>query len=269
MVTGSNGFLGKIISYDLKKNGFKSQNLIFKEICKKKDNQIEKIIEQKILKIKPDAIIHCATYFSKSKNNLEKKKTLRINYKIPKLLFNIAVKNNISKFINIGSAHEFEKDQSKFYPYLYSKKKFTEFLLKNKKKIKIVSIYIFNTFGTNDKRKKLINLIVNNKQTINVSNNLKINFLNVKTISKFILQTFIKKQGKNITLFGLSNKSYFNTKNLQKLKLKNIYLSNKISKKVIRDDQIDLPFKVKFFDNKINDAMKFIKRNIYPNNKIH
>ena len=262
IVTGSNGFLGKIISYDLKKNGFKPKNLIFKQICKQKDSQIKKIIEKKILKINPDAIIHCATFFSKSKNNLTKKKTLRINYKIPKLLFNIAVKNNISKFINIGSAHEFEKDKSKFYPYLSSKKKFTEFLLKNKKKIKIVSIYIFNTFGLNDRRKKLINLVTNGKQEINISNNLKINFLNIKTISKFILQILDKNQKKNTILIGLRNKNYFNTRNLQILNLKNINLINRISKDIIRDHKIKLPFKTKFFDNKIDDVMEFIKKNI-------
>ena len=122
LITGSNGFLGSVIYRKLKEKKYKTKKLIFKEICKKKNNKIKKILDKEFFNYKPDIIIHCATFFTKSNSNFSKKNTLKINFTVPSMLLDVSNKYSISKFINIGTAHEFEKNSGKFYPYLTTKK---------------------------------------------------------------------------------------------------------------------------------------------------
>jgi nucleoside-diphosphate-sugar epimerase len=262
LLTGSNGFLGRYIYKKIKKKNYIIRKLHFKNLCKKNKSQIKKFLEKKISKFKPKVILHCATFFSKINNNFTKQKTLKVNYSVPSTLIKICNEHNVKKFINIGSNHEFESNKKKFYPYLSSKKKFTSSLLKNDHKMKIHSLHIFNTFGLGDTRNKLVNKIIKNKKKIKIYENLKINFLNIGTISNYILKLINQKQTKKIYVSAIANKKYFNTSQLKKLRLKNIIFLKKIPKNIIKDDEIKIPFKTKYFCKRNDDLFLFIKDNI-------
>ena len=127
----------------------------FLKFSKLKDKKKNQYLNNLFLKHKPYAIIHLATYFSKNKDNETLKKCLKINYHNSKILFNYALKHSVKKFIYTGSNYEFLLSKKKEYPYLISKRKFSSFL-KTKKinQMNLISLYLSNVFGLNDRRKK-------------------------------------------------------------------------------------------------------------------
>ena len=76
----------------------------------------------------------------------------------------------------------------KLYPYLLSKKKFSEYVKKvQNKKTNFLGVYLFNTFGENDKRNKFYSQIIKSPNKIYFSNkNVKLNYINVNMITKYI-----------------------------------------------------------------------------------
>lgn len=261
MLTGSNGFIGKRIYENLNKR-YEKKKLVFKKLSQKNLPEIRKYIDKEIKKFKPYIIIHCATFFSKEKDIHTKKKTLKVNFEIPKILVDVANLNNVKKFVNIGSTHEFLEDKKKFYPYLSSKKKFTNFIFNKKYKIQIFSLHIFNSFGKNDKRKKLLDLIIQQKIKLEIYENLQLNFLNVETISKFIsnLENFKTEEDKKLVY--LANKNFLKIKSLKKLNLKKIKFLKKPATSLIEEHKIKIPFKGIFFSSSIDNPFLYIKKNL-------
>jgi len=253
LITGSTGFIGSNILKRLK-----SKNKIFiilknKGKIKNKSNKknIKKIfyksynqLFKKLQKIQVDLVIHTATHYRKIHNvdDLENFSNSNI------LLGNILLENlkimKVKKFINFSTVWEdYNSIQNNFFN-LYSayKKSFSnilDFYKKKEIKIKFYNLMISDTFGLNDNRNKIINVLRKNfKKNITtkiISKNLFINLLNVEDVTDAVV--LISKQKidpgkyliKNPINFKINNIiQMLNENNYKKIKVK--WLSNKLIK---------------------------------------
>ena len=214
LITGSTSFVGSNILnqllkknihiYDVLREKNKNKRIINKlksnknyhPIFYKKFNELE----TKIKKIKIDTVINCATYYS-NKNDLKTIQNLiQTNIIFCSIILEI-VKNKVKKFINFGSMMEYS-DSNDFSPQnfyaitKYSFQKIEEFYKTNNKKIKFYDLKLYETYGSNDKRKKIIPIIINNylknKYIKIVSRNLKMNFVNVESITNAVNMIIFK-----------------------------------------------------------------------------
>lgn len=210
LITGATGFIGSnIVEFLLKKNitvyilvKFSSINKIkikknLHLIYYKNLNDIKKKLE----KFKFLNFIHCATYYPSS-NITDSKIINMINSNITfGILVFMAIKNKIRTFINFGSMMEYGKydieKSTNFYGL--TKKIYGDVLdnLINKNKIKYFNIKLYDTYGPDDKRNKIIPTIIKNyhknKITKINSENLKINIISIDKILIFINDIFSNK----------------------------------------------------------------------------
>ena len=261
IITGSRGFIGKNLINKFPKN-YKIYKLYFKSLTKLNSREFKKKIKQKISNIKPDVVIHAATHFKKSKDNLTKKICFKVNFEYSKIFINTIIENKVKKIIFFGKNHEFEIDKRKFYPYLSSKKKFSSFLKKVKNnKSKILVIYLFNTFGENDKRNKIYSQIINGGKKLTFYKNLKFNFINVDSLSNFILKKISLRWNFNKKFVSLLNKNFFELSELGNLRV--LFFTNKITKNLILENKIKIPVIKNYTSpNKKNSIYEFIKKKL-------
>ena len=261
IITGCRGFIGKsLIDYFPKT--YKVNKLYFKEYTVLKKNEFRNKVKNKLLKIKPDAVIHAATFFSKEVNSKINKKCFKINYEYSKIFIDTVIENKIKKIIYFGSNHEFEKNKKKLYPYLLSKKKFSNYLqnLENKK-TKLTTFYIFNTFGLNDKRDKLHSKFFSNPEKLNLYKNLELNYININTLCNLVKKELSNNQNLKNKFISIINKDYFKIASLKKLNLN--LLTNNDKKKLIIEKNIKIPINKKIIiENKKDSFFEFIKKNI-------
>ena len=261
LITGSTGFIGSnIVNLLLKKNVY------IYDILRNKNKKNKKIIdlnknknylpifykkfdelEKKLKKVKIDTVINCATYYT-SKNDIKNIENLiRTNIIFCSIILEI-LKNKIKKFINFGSMMEYSQGNyfspKNFYAITkYSFQKIEEFYKLNYKNIKFYDLKLYETYGNNDERNKIIPTIIKNyaqnKDIKIVSKNLKMNFVHIESLMKVIHMIifnkiregeycvknnkFIKikklinllniKLKKKIRIKYLSSKSFYNTNN--------------------------------------------------------
>lgn len=246
LLTGSTGFIGSNILDELAK-----KNLVYLIVRsrKYKNTKYKKYIHfknydelnKKIKKIKTDIVIHCATHYVKNHKMEDIAKFVNSNI----LFGNIILENlqimKVKKFINFSSVWEDYNSIKNNSLNLYSvyKKSFSNiirFYTKYYNNIKFYNLMISETFGKNDKRKKIINVLKENysrnKITSIVSNKLYLNLLNIEDIInavKLIIQKEIKSGTyilKNNNYLSISNLiKVFNKLNKPKIKIK--WLSKK------------------------------------------
>lgn len=225
LLTGATGFIGSNI---LKKIRLDNKVFIIQRgLSKKKIKKTKNIkiitfedyntLSRKLKKIKVDTVIHCATHYKKEHFQKDINKFIQSNI----LLGNIILENikelNAKKFINFSTTWE-DTDNIENNPknlYAAYKKSFNCIIQYYKKyfpNIKYIDLMIVDTFGDNDKRKKLINTIKKNhrqkKVTKIISKKLYLNLINVEDIVNAV-QIILKnniKTGKYI----LKNSIYFN-----------------------------------------------------------
>ena len=245
LLTGASGFIGSELLKDLsqkhklyitlRKNiNYKSKNI---KVLKFKDNFD---LNKKLRNIKVDAVIHCATHYVKNHKFEDLKKLSDSNILFGNIILENLKNMNTKIFINFSTVWEdYNCKQNNFYN-LYSayKRAFKSLITfyKNKFfKIKFFDIVISDTFGENDRRKKIINIMRSNYQknltTKIISKNLYINLLNVLDINrgiKLILKknykssTYLFKNNEFYSLFNIVN--FINNKNKKKIKVK--WISN-------------------------------------------
>jgi CDP-paratose synthetase len=215
LITGSTGFVGSnIISLLLKKNVYiydvlRNKNKKNKKIRDfKKNNNYSPIfyknfneLEKKLKKIKIDIVINCATYYT-GKNNIKSIENLvQTNIIFCSVILEI-LKNKIKKFINFGSMMEYSRGNhfspKNFYAITkYTFQKIEEFYKLNNKNIKFFDLKLYETYGDNDVRKKIIPTIIksysNNKSIKIVSKNLKMNFIHIESLVKAIYMIIFNK----------------------------------------------------------------------------
>tara|TARA_B110000971_G_C19960408_1_gene477707 strand:- start:157 stop:1008 length:852 start_codon:yes stop_codon:yes gene_type:complete len=241
LLTGSSGFIGSEILDQLSKN-----NIIYitqrniKKVSKNNQN-IKNIyfknydnLNFKLSKLKVDIVIHCATHYVKNHTSKDIKKLSESNI----LFGNIILENlkvmNVKKFIYFTTVWENYNSIKKNYFNLYAvyKSIFREIISYYKKNLSYIKFYnlsISDTFGSFDKRKKIINLLKlnykKNKSTKIISKNLYLNLLNVEDIVE-ALKILIKKSYKSKDYILKNSKSYSVKEIIDKI--------NKTSKKKIK-----------------------------------
>ncbi len=253
LLTGATGFIGSNIYKDLSKN-YKVYCILRskKNIYRNKNIEIIfysslKNLKKKIEKIKFFSIIHCATHYKKNHTYEDINKMIDSNINLGNLI--LENKNIIycKKFINFTTVWE-NYNGIKNNPYnLYAAYKLSfsniiNFYKKKYRNIKFYNLYLSETFGQNDKRKKLFNTIKENykkkKVSVLVSKNIKINVLNVKDITSalnILLEKNVKSNDysllnvKYMDIFDIIKK--FNKKHEKKILFK--FKSKKLIKEKI------------------------------------
>ncbi len=251
LITGSTGFIGsnllnyfskkeKIYIILRKKNSTKNKNFTNKNITKIIYTNYNDL-NRKLQKIKASTVIHCATHYIRKHNHNDIQKLSESNILFGNIILENLTKMKTKKFINFSTVWEDYNAIKDNTANLYStyKKGFSFFLDYYKKtfpKIKFFNLMIADTFGKNDKRLKIINMLKNNyknnKVTKIISNNLFINLLNIKDILDAV--NLIVKKNISPDKYLLKNKNsfkildiidYFNEHNTKNIKVK--WLSKK------------------------------------------
>ena len=279
LLTGSTGFIGSellrglsqknIIFITLRnKNKFYPKNKNIRIIYFKKYNQLNSSLK----KLSIDTVIHCASHYVKHHNYEDIIKLSDSNITFGNIILDNLDKMKVKKFINFstGWVNYNGKKNNCFNLYSTYKKNFNEiinFYKKKFKKIKFFNLVLLDTFGENDKRKKIISLLKTNykknKSKTIISKRLSLNLLNILDIQNainLILQkkiepdTYVLKNKINYSMLDIVNK--INKESSKKIKIK--WLSNKILKeKIYNYKQIK---KWRPINSKIQDIVDLIKK---------
>lgn len=254
LITGATGFIGsniinlllekKIYIYDILRQKNKNNKYI-KKLQKKKNyfpifyNKFNDL-EEKLKKININTVINCATYYS-NKNDVETiEKLIQTNIIFCSIILE-TLKKKIKKFINFGSMMEYSHGNNfspkNFYAITkFSFQKIEEFYKKDNPKIKFYDLKLYETYGDNDKREKIIPTIIKkysqNKNITIVSKNLAMNFVHIESLMlavKMIIENQIQ-EGE----YCIKNKKFTKIKEIidslnkkLKKKIKTKYLSSK------------------------------------------
>ena len=279
LLTGSSGFIGSEILDQLSKN-----NIIYitqrnKKKVSKNNQNIKNIyfknydnLNFKLSNLKIDIVIHCATHYVKNHTSKDIKKLSESNI----LFGNIILENlkimNVKKFIYFTTTWENYNSIKKNYFNLYAvyKSIFREIISYYKKNLSYIKFYnlsISDTFGSFDKRKKIINLLKlnykKNKSTKIISKNLYLNLLNVEDIVE-ALKILIKKSYKSKDYILKNSKSYSVKEIIDKInktskkKIKIQWISNNIIKDKLSN--LNRLKKWRPEKSKISDIVKVIKK---------
>ena len=204
LITGSNGFVGKNILIELLPK-YKIYVTVRKEFFrqrKKIDKNLLFIIFKnhndlniKLKKIKVDCVIHCATNYLKVHKSNDIHDLINTNITFGNIILENLNKMNVKKFINFSTVwQDFDgKENLPFNLYSATKSAFENIIRYYEIKLKNISfynLYIGDTYGYHDNRKKIINVIktrINSNKLINItSKNLFLNLLNVFDITNAI-----------------------------------------------------------------------------------
>ena len=251
LLTGSTGFIGSELLKDLSKdnkvyitlrrkisNKFKSKNIVGVQFKNYKE------LSNKLQKLKINSVIHCATHYVKSHNLDDIEKLGDSNILFGNIILENLKKMAVKKFINFSTVWEHANGKKDNYNNLYSAYKASfrniiRFYKKKYIKTRFLNLVVSDTFGVNDKRKKIVKVLKTNykKKIITkiISKNLYINLLNVSDI-KNAIRLILKKDYKSNT-YLLQNKYDFKISDIiadinkysdKKIKIK--WLSNAIIK---------------------------------------
>ena len=251
LLTGSTGFIGSELLKKLSKD-----NKIYITLRKKnktylKSKNINHIyfkdydeLNYTLKKISVNTVIHCATHYVKHHKESDIKKLSDSNILFGNIILENLDKLKVKKFINFTTVWENYNGIKDNHFNLYSvyKKNFNNLIRFYKKKflkIEFFNLVLSDTFGENDKRKKLINTIKKNyiqkKVTKIISKKLYLNLINVEDIVdavQIILRNnietgkYILKNSIYFNIFELIK--YINKNNDKKIKIK--WLSNTLIK---------------------------------------
>ena len=254
LLTGSTGFLGSAILNKIYKDNFvylvlrkKTKKIKLKKNTNEIYFQNFKQLNSKLKKIKADTIIHCATHYVKAHKESDIIKLSNSNIILGNILLENLKKMSVKNFINFSTVWEnYDGKKDKFFN-LYSvyKRNFSNLIVyyqKKNPKIKFYNLFLSDTFGKFDNRKKIINILKKNyktnKKTNIISTKLFLNLVNVDDIVEalmLILKNKIKQgdynlvNSKYLEITDLINK--FNLQAKKKLKIK--WLSKRLIKEKI------------------------------------
>jgi NAD dependent epimerase/dehydratase family. len=278
LLTGATGFIGtntlrEVVKYNkvyVIVRTIPSQKIFYRKNIKLIHYKNYEQLNEKLKKIKIHTVVHCATHYVRHHTYSDIRKLLESNI----LLGNIILENiksmKVKKFINFSTIWQDKNNTNGKFINLYAayKKGFSEIFNYYKKLFNNIYFYevlISDTFGFNDKRKKLA-VVLNknfrqNKTTKIISNNLYINLLNIKDINSAvnkILETKIKpdqyvlKNDKDFKISDIINK--LNIQNVKKIKIK--WLSKKIIKNKVTKYSKIKTWKPK--ESNISDVVNYI-----------
>ena len=279
LITGSNGFIGSNILKNTQYNN-KIILILRKKDYKKNhyDKNIKKIyynnylqLDKKLKKIKAEIVIHCATHYIKEHETKDVSKFANSNILFGNMILNNLKNMKTKKFINFSTVWEDFNAVKDNNINLYSVYKKAYALLLNYYKKKFQKIFFYEimlseTFGLNDKRQKIINVLRNNYRNNKVtkinSSKLSINLLNVSDIAEainLIINKNVKPEKyvlKNKLAYNIFNLvELFNKENIKKIKVN--WLSRRVIKEKIFKYKKLKAWKPK--QSKLEDIFKIIK----------
>ena len=277
LITGASGFVGSHVLDDCLKNNF-NVHAIFRHskknvsFAKKYKKQIFPIfynniyeIKNKLTNCKIDYVIHCATHYIKKHDHNDIENIIKSNVLFSTILLDTVVNIKIKKFINLGTVWQHFNDTKNlaFNLYAATKQSFEcifNYYKNQYTKIKFYNILLTDTFGTNDKRKKLIPILLKNfnkknPDKINIPKNLSINLVNINEVTKCLnillknnseSNNYVIKSKQDVKIFDLINflndnlekkikiNWSKNIKNYRIIKLKNLLKkNNNINKQIL------------------------------------
>ena len=237
LLTGGTGFIGSNILDHFSKN-YKITALVRKKKKYKKVHNVKYLYFKDLKNLKKNlnymkfyAVIHCATHYRKNHSYEDIKKMIDANIYLGNIILENYKQLKFQKFLNFTTTWENFMAKKNSPANLYSAYKLSfsniiSYYSKKLNKVKFYNLYLSETFGTNDKRKKLFNQLrenyTKNKITTINSKNLSLNVTNVKDImsgASILLKRNIKAGN-----YSIINKRYINIYNL-------ILLFNKKRKK--------------------------------------
>ena len=246
LITGASGFVGSHVLDDCLKNNF-NVHAIFRHskknvsFTKKYKKQIFPIfynniyeIKNKLTNCKIDYVIHCATHYIKKHNHNDIENIIKSNVLFSTILLDAVVNIKIKKFINLGTVWQHFNDTKNlaFNLYAATKQSFEcifNYYKNQYTKIKFYNILLTDTFGTNDKRKKLIPILLKNfnkknQDKINIPKNLSMNLVNINEVTKCL----------NILLKNNSESNNYVIKSKQDVKIFDLinFLNDNLEKKI-------------------------------------
>ncbi len=229
-MTGGSGFLGSNLTYGIEKIGVPIfQVPSFKEIASSSsisDLEIQimqdSIVSEMMNKLDSSldlVVIHCANRYVKHSNE-EYSELGSMKFPILDLLYNILGKSK-SKFKSVyvvnfesflqNKSSTFQKSASLYAAIKNANSTILRYLHQSND-IQLLNIMLYDTFGFNDKRPKLIpqllNLAISDKKDIRIINpkNL-MNLLEIKTLSSSVIDFIFTKRVGNYTFMRNQNYS--------------------------------------------------------------
>ena len=251
LLTGTTGFVGyKFLSFALS-NGFSVVDILREK--NKKNKKIRKLrnaypkkykniffannnnLSSQLKNIKADYFINFATLYSNNHSHSQIVDFIESNILFPTLIYDI-INNKIKKMINFGSMMQHSKDEKLVSKNLYAATKnafemIANYYVNTNNKTKFYNIKFYESFGDNDKRKKIIPTIINNykqnKITKIISKQLALNIIHTDDIINSIMILL----NNNITSGTYCIKNTNNIKISQLIDMLNKVLNKKIKVK--------------------------------------
>jgi CDP-paratose synthetase len=183
LLTGITGFIGKYLSNKLIADGHKVCAIVRKttniqSINKNINTYIfgddsYKNLHEFIVNNKVDGVVHLATNFLPDHTYEDIQNMVEANITFPVKVLDIVVKTNIKWFVNTGTVWQNYNGSDEYLPtnlYSATKQAFDDMLsyYDQISDCKFTTLKICDTFGKNDKRKKIMNLL-KDLQTTDVS----------------------------------------------------------------------------------------------------
>jgi nucleoside-diphosphate-sugar epimerase len=175
LLTGITGFIGMNLAAQLINENFSVYALVRQEshfqnlspLLRDKVtfiyiDQKESLVE--ILKnIKPDLVIHLASLFLSDHEYENVGDLIQSNILLGTQLLEAMVQNNVELFINTGTSWQYYESET-YRPvnlYAATKKAFEDIVdyYIDAKNLKVITLNLFDTYGDNDKRKKIMSLL--------------------------------------------------------------------------------------------------------------
>jgi len=235
LLTGATGFIGSHLYRKLKDNGFCIKVIVRSKYSATKLEEEDSYIYFNHYKLKefitsfdPDLCIHLASSPSEDGTIESIDNLINTNLKFSTELINSLSHSNCRKFINTGTS--WQHYNSDFYNpvnlYAATKQAFQDILVyyAEAKAFNIVTLKLFDSYGPNDQRKKIVNLILNQRNSkeplrLTLGNQL-INLVHIDDIVEsymIAINLILKDSEGKITEYGISSNKNISIRYLVKM----------------------------------------------------
>jgi nucleoside-diphosphate-sugar epimerase len=260
LITGAQGFIASnFINRFKNKYNFlqiiknKKENICFKKKKNyhiyKKGNIINLITFLK--KNKPKLVIHFGSLFIAEHKSDQISDLIESNVLFGNHILESMLKSDCKKIINIETSWQNYNNSREYNPsclYAATKEAFKKILFYYHKAygFNVINIKLFDTYGSNDKRKKIFNYLLKKKKLNLTRGAQKINLLHVDDVCDGIEKCSKNLLKKNISFsdYGLGSKKNFTLKLLIKkfIKINNLNIKIYWGKKKYKDREIFNPY---------------------------
>lgn len=229
-LTGASGFIGSNLKYYLTKEGFDVYGVYRQIRNKSKDlfyNGNPKNLINLMLKTKPDIVIHLGALFISEHKTNNIKQLIKSNISFTNYILEAMTISGCNKIINTGTSWQNYNNKDYNPANLYAATKQAAFdILKfyhSTLNISYINLKLFDTYGPNDKRGKLLNNLMkfhNSQKMINMSEGKqKINLTHINDVClayHLSINKLLKSKKKLSLEYGVSAKKNIELKKLVK-----------------------------------------------------